>query len=78
MPVYEYECVECEHVTEVIRRMSDADGPQACEACGSDQTTRKHSVFMAGAASEARGYAPPRSDAGGCGHCGGAPGSCMM
>ena len=47
MPVYEYECPACDHVTEAIRRMADADTPQACEKCGSAKTGRKHSVFSA-------------------------------
>ncbi|MCC7409604.1 MAG: zinc ribbon domain-containing protein [Phycisphaeraceae bacterium] len=47
MPIYEYECSGCGHVTEQLRRMSDADGKVACEACGSRKTHRKHSVFSA-------------------------------
>ncbi|WP_432799843.1 FmdB family zinc ribbon protein [Poriferisphaera sp. WC338] len=47
MPVYEYECAKCEEVTEVIRRMADADEPIACEHCDSKKTSRKHSVFSA-------------------------------
>lgn len=77
MPVYEYECGKCEHVTESIRRMADADGPIACESCGSTQTARKHSVFLAGK-SESGGGAMPEAGPGACGTCGGVPGSCQM
>ncbi|MEM0914828.1 MAG: zinc ribbon domain-containing protein [Planctomycetota bacterium] len=45
MPVYEYRCEECEHLTEALRRMADADEPIACETCGSDQTRRVQSLF---------------------------------
>ncbi|MEM6755658.1 MAG: zinc ribbon domain-containing protein [Planctomycetota bacterium] len=45
MPVYEYRCEECEHLTEALRRMSDADDPMACEKCGTDQTRRVQSLF---------------------------------
>jgi len=45
MPVYEYRCEKCEHLTEALRRMSDADGEQACEKCGSTKTRRVQSVF---------------------------------
>jgi putative FmdB family regulatory protein len=68
MPVYEYECAKCEQVTEAIRKMADADVAMPCEHCGSAKTSRKHSLFMAGAASQPQGYAPPRNDmSGGCG-----------
>ncbi|MEO0964888.1 MAG: zinc ribbon domain-containing protein [Planctomycetota bacterium] len=45
MPVYEYRCEKCEHLTEALRRMSDADDPMACEKCGTDQTRRVQSAF---------------------------------
>jgi len=44
MPVYEYECVKCHKVTEVLRKMSAADEPQVCEHCGSDKTKRAYSL----------------------------------
>lgn len=45
MPVYEYRCETCEHLTEALRRMADADDPMACEKCGTDRTRRVQSVF---------------------------------
>jgi len=45
MPVYEYRCETCEHLTEALRRMSDADEPLACEKCGAEPTRRVQSVF---------------------------------
>ena len=48
MPVYEYTCAACGHVTEALRKMSEADAPIACESCGKPETRRSHSVFAAG------------------------------
>ena len=59
MPVYEYTCSSCQHVTEVIRRAADADQPQPCESCGSKKTKREFSLFNAGGS--------PASDTGPCG-----------
>ncbi|MEM6331857.1 MAG: zinc ribbon domain-containing protein [Planctomycetota bacterium] len=69
MPVYEYRCDDCEHLTEALRRMSDADEAIACEACGSARTRRVHSVFAAQSGSSA--------EVGGCGQgaCGMPPGT---
>ena len=33
MPIYEYECVECDALTEVRMKISDPD-PTICEKCG--------------------------------------------
>jgi len=46
MPVYEYTCAKCQHVTETIRRIADADQPQACEQCGSVETAREFSLLL--------------------------------
>lgn len=69
MPVYEYTCAQCRHVTEAIRRMADADKPQPCEECGSGRTTREFSLFNAGHSG------PSAGDPGPCGlPMGGPPG----
>ena len=72
MPVYEYECEKCRHVTESLRKMSDADGPQVCAACGGERTHRLQSVFAAGGAKESPLPAAP------CGRCGDPRGACGM
>lgn len=67
MPIYEYECEDCGHVTEALRRMGEADQPVACESCNSQNTHRQHSVFAA--------------QGGGANHelpMGGTPGACGM
>lgn len=76
MPMYEYECIECEAVTEVLRPMSRADAPIACEGCGGEKTKRKQSVFAAGTSNEGVMSAMPQ--AGPCNACGNPMGSCQM
>ncbi len=71
MPVYEYTCAACGHVTEALRKMSEADAPIACESCGKPETRRSHSVFAAG-----RAEAAMTLPMGGCGRCGDPQGSC--
>jgi len=75
MPIYEYECEKCEHVTEALRAMAHADELWACEACGSMKTNRRQSEFAAGGSKGVRNDGPPM---GGCGRCGNPNGSCGM
>ena len=72
MPVYEYECDKCHGVTEALRKMADADQPQVCHKCGSEQTHRIRSVFTAGG-SQKRDVSLPMG--GGCA-CGNPHGPC--
>lgn len=74
MPIYEYRCEKCGHVTEALRSMAAADKPQACDGCGSSKTMRIHSVFSAGASSCGDVSLPIAS--GGCGGCCGQPDAC--
>jgi putative FmdB family regulatory protein len=75
MPIYEYECEKCGHVTETLRTMSQADEPLACEDCGSGKTHRLQSEFAAGGSKQAGAAMPPM---GGCGRCGNPNGMCGM
>ena len=34
MPVYEYECAKCAHITEVSFKLSEDSSQAACEKCG--------------------------------------------
>ena len=45
MPIYEYQCVECEHIEEVIQKISD-DPLVDCPACS--KPTLKKNVTAAG------------------------------
>ena len=40
MPIYDYTCTDCGHVTEVIHGIND-DGPRFCPACGAEGVMRK-------------------------------------
>lgn len=40
MPIYDYLCSNCRHLTEVIHGINDA-GPRFCPACGAEGTMRK-------------------------------------
>lgn len=65
MPIYEYECDECGHVTEALRKMSEADAAIECQCCGGKRTHRAQSVFAASS-----GQSSPTPGAGACGTCG--------
>ena len=38
--VYEWKCEDCEHVTEVICKISERDEPVDCEDCSSENTKK--------------------------------------
>ena len=40
MPIYDYLCSNCRHLTEVIHGIND-DGPRFCPACGAEGTMKK-------------------------------------
>ncbi|MBI2780438.1 MAG: zinc ribbon domain-containing protein [Chloroflexi bacterium] len=40
MPIYDYLCSNCRHLTEVIHGIHD-EGPRFCPACGAEGTMRK-------------------------------------
>lgn len=71
MPVYEYACEKCGHVTEALRRMAEADEPAPCEKCGKP-TKRAHSV-----AAVATGGRETSLPMGGCCPCGKDQGACV-
>ncbi len=72
MPIYEYRCKDCQTKFSVLRSMSQADAPIACERCAGVNTARVLSTFYA------HGEGGALSGAGGgCGSCeGGSCGSC--
>lgn len=45
MPIYEYVCNECGSEFERMVRFSEADRPQECPRCGSDQTHKQISTI---------------------------------
>lgn len=40
MPIYDYSCTSCGHLTEVIHGIND-DGPRFCPSCGAEGTMKK-------------------------------------
>ncbi|MFN2148667.1 MAG: FmdB family zinc ribbon protein [Anaerolineales bacterium] len=47
MPLYEYQCRECDQRFDALRSMNAADTPIPCPVCGSFETGRKLSLFSA-------------------------------
>ncbi len=41
MPIYEYECENCQHRYDVMCRMSEADNKKICPTCSSNQSKRR-------------------------------------
>ena len=71
MPIYEYECKECEKVFETIRPMSQADEPIPCAVCGAKHTRRKLSLFFAESGGRSVAGMTEQSCSGNCsGNCG--------
>ncbi len=48
MPIYEYQCENCGHAFEMLRRMQDADNDLKCPKCESTKVERQLSTFAAG------------------------------
>ena len=44
MPIYEYECADCGHVTSFLER-SGRRGRHPCASCGSARTVKRPSSF---------------------------------
>lgn len=47
MPIYEYQCKECQRRFELLRAYGQKDAEAACPACGATRATRQLSVFAA-------------------------------
>ena len=41
MPMYDWRCNACNHVTEVMAKYDKRDQPVPCEECGSDDVDRQ-------------------------------------
>ncbi len=74
MPVYEYQCLECDKRFEALRPMSQIDAPIACPRCQAENARRAISVFAAisrEAGGGSRMVASSAPSGGGCGGCSG-------
>lgn len=74
MPIYEYNCRDCQTKFEQLVRSMSGEEKFTCPKCGSGKTARALSVFAVGADGPKSSAA---SDAPMCGRCGG-PGPCGM
>jgi putative FmdB family regulatory protein len=45
MPIYEYECAACDHLSSQVILGSEREAPPSCNSCGSADTRRVLSVF---------------------------------
>ncbi|MBS1256412.1 MAG: hypothetical protein MAG581_02235 [Deltaproteobacteria bacterium] len=48
MPLYDYQCGQCESGFTELRRSSEMDSPISCPECGSRETRRSVSSFAVG------------------------------
>lgn len=53
MPLIEYRCAGCGHVTEVLQRPGADDETPACEECGAEDLEKLFSAFSARVAAPA-------------------------
>ena len=67
MPLFEYRCKECGHVTEFLEK-ADSRGRHACDACGSARTEKIFSTFSAQSA-QPTACADGQCPAGDCATC---------
>jgi putative FmdB family regulatory protein len=44
MPIFEYRCSKCGHVTAFLEK-ADSSNPHVCEKCGSEKTDKMFSTF---------------------------------
>ncbi len=69
MPIYEYDCADCEKRFEKRRSMSQADDEIACPECSSIDTSRGLSMFAAFSRGNG-GMSRAVSGSSGCARCG--------
>lgn len=71
MPIYEYQCQQCDASFEMMRKMAQADESAPCPKCTSGKTRRLVSrVNAITGASGGEYQAASSSGGGGCGSCG--------
>jgi len=73
MPIYEYQCNDCQTKFEALRAIKDADAVIGCKNCGSEQTKRLLSVCQAhisGSQSSSRSSSCAGCSGGSCSSCG--------
>ncbi len=66
MPIYEYQCQECEQVFEEIASAKDKDNARTCPACGSKTARRLMSTFAIGKPASGSSVSCPTCSTGTC------------
>jgi putative FmdB family regulatory protein len=61
MPLYEFQCTECDHDFEELVRSAVAVAEVQCPDCGSDHVRRKVSVFASKVSGGGGSFAPAAS-----------------
>ncbi|MDI7277073.1 MAG: zinc ribbon domain-containing protein [Anaerolineae bacterium] len=74
MPIYEYICQKCEARFDLLRSMSQADGPTCCPHCHAEGARRAPSRFASLTRSADGSTSRVSGTGGGCASCAG--GSC--
>jgi putative FmdB family regulatory protein len=69
MPSYEYECRQCGHAFETMRKVDERDKPLPCPKCASARVERKLSMYVTGRTAQAGPGCPPERAAQ-CGNAG--------
>lgn len=65
MPIYEYQCLDCDERFEILQRMGEGAADLKCPRCGKSRVSKQFSTFASGASSQRAGVAS--MGAGGCG-----------
>lgn len=64
MPIYEYQCEECQERFDKLIRSSDASQEIVCPKCGSHKVRRLLSLFGLGKSGQKAGSVAPASSCG--------------
>lgn len=69
MPIYEFNCEDCDKEFETLVRTSDWEGEVDCPSCGSEKLEKRLSVFAAGAEASSADMPPCSGMPSNCGRC---------
>jgi len=69
MPIYEFNCEDCDKEFETLVRTSDWEGEVECPSCGSEKLEKRLSVFAAGNETSSADMPPCSGMPSNCGRC---------
>jgi putative FmdB family regulatory protein len=64
MPIYEYQCVSCQHRFSVLQRMGEGNEHLQCEICGAMKPVKQFSTFASGSGGSASNFVPSQASVG--------------